>query len=100
VRSTTGTNSPIVAPSRRLALDLRGAFRSATGEPFANYVGRDGLAFRGDLGGLNLSQVPKVFIECANMRNAVDAAHVTDPSWRTDAAQGIADGIALFLQQA
>jgi N-acetylmuramoyl-L-alanine amidase len=96
----TGNNSPIVAPSRRLALDLRGAFRSVTGEPFANYVGQDGLAFRGDLGGLNLSQVPKVFIECANMRNAVDAARVTDPSWRADAAQGVADGIALFLQQA
>jgi N-acetylmuramoyl-L-alanine amidase len=44
--------------------------------------------------------VPKVFIECANMRNAVDAARVTDPSWRAAAAQGVADGIALFLQQA
>ena len=94
-----GSNSPVVVPSRRLALDLREAFGSATGESLANYIGQDGLAFRSDLGGLNLSQVPKVFIECANMRNAVDAAHVTDPSWRADAASGIADGIALFLQQ-
>jgi N-acetylmuramoyl-L-alanine amidase len=53
---------------------------------------------RGDLGGLNLSTVPKVFIECGNMRNARDAASLTDPAWRQDAAEGIADGLTAFLE--
>jgi N-acetylmuramoyl-L-alanine amidase len=46
---------------------------------------------------LNLSRVPKVFVECANMRNPTDAALVTDPGWRQRAATGIADGITDFL---
>ena len=37
----------------------------------STYVG--GLVARGDLGGLRLSDVPKVFIETGNMRNAADA---------------------------
>ena len=41
-----------------------------------------------DLGGLNLSTVPKVLIECANMRNAQDAATVQSPAWRQNAARG------------
>jgi N-acetylmuramoyl-L-alanine amidase len=41
--------------------------------------------------------VPKVFIECGNMRNATDAALLTDPAWQIRAAQGIADGITAFL---
>jgi N-acetylmuramoyl-L-alanine amidase len=53
---------------------------------------------RTDLGGLNLSTVPKVFIECANMRNAADAARVTSPAFRQRAAVGIAAGITAFLR--
>jgi len=55
---------------------------------------------RSDLGGLNLSTVPKVFIECANMRNAQDAVKVTSPAWRQLAARGIAESISAFLTAA
>ncbi|MFB6894353.1 N-acetylmuramoyl-L-alanine amidase [Kitasatospora sp. NPDC056327] len=89
--------SAIVEPSRRLGLLLRENFRAATGEPYADYTASEGLDTRSDLGGLNLSTVPKVFIECGNMRNAVDARRMTDPQWRQQAAQGIADALTAFL---
>ena len=92
-----GGNAAILAPSERLALDVRNAFAHSTGEPFANYVAQQGLVARGDLGGLNLSRVPKVFIECANMRNASDALHVQDPAWRQQAAEGIVAGLTRYL---
>lgn len=88
----------IAGPSLRLATTLRSHFRSATGEPFADYLGGGtGLMVRGDLGGLNLSTVPKVFIECGNMRNAADARSLTSAGWRQRAAEGIADGLTAFL---
>jgi N-acetylmuramoyl-L-alanine amidase len=89
----------IAAPSLLLATTLRTHFKAATGEPFANYLGGGkGLMVRDDLGGLNLSTVPKVFIECGNMRNQQDATALTDPAWRQRAAQGIADGLTAFLE--
>lgn len=88
----------IAAPSLRLATTLRSHFNAVTGEPLANYLGGKGLTVRDDLGGLNLSTVPKVFIECGNMRNAHDAAALTNAAWRQQAAQGIADGITAFLE--
>ena len=90
--------APIVGPSRTLGLDLRSAFHSATDEPFATYINNGtGLDVRSDLGGLNLSTVPKVFIECGNMRSATDAGRMTSASWRQRAAQGIAAGLTAFL---
>jgi N-acetylmuramoyl-L-alanine amidase len=88
----------IAAPSLLLATTLRSHFKAVTGEPVANYLGGKGLTIRDDLGGLNLSTVPKVFIECGNMRNAHDAAALTDAAWRQHAAQGIADGLTAFLE--
>ncbi|MET9859970.1 N-acetylmuramoyl-L-alanine amidase [Streptomyces smyrnaeus] len=88
----------IVGPSRQLGTDLRDAFRKATDEPPANYLGDgNGLDTRGDLGGLNLSKVPKVFLECGNMRDPADAALLTSEKWREKAARGVADGITAFL---
>jgi len=89
----------IVAPSRRLGIALKAHFAAMTGSAPSNYIGGGtGLKVRNDLGGLNLSTVPKVFIECGNMRDPQDAAHVTDAKWRQRAAQGIADGITAFLE--
>lgn len=89
----------IAAPSYRLATTLRSAFAHATHEPYANYLGGGtGMTVRGDLGGLNLSTVPKVFIECGNMRNARDAQALTAAAWRQQAAQGIADGLSAFIE--
>ncbi|HVA59546.1 MAG TPA: N-acetylmuramoyl-L-alanine amidase [Mycobacteriales bacterium] len=93
-----GPNAAIISPSRRLGADVHDAFRAAAGEPFASYLGGGtGYTTETDLGGLNLSTVPKVFIECANMRNSADAARLTDPAWRESAARGIAAGLTAFL---
>jgi N-acetylmuramoyl-L-alanine amidase len=94
-----GRNDAIVTPSRRLGLAVRDAFRSGTGEPLSSYTGTTtgAIVARKDLGGLNLSSVPKVFIECGNMRNAGDAHRMTDPAWRQRAAQALATGITRFL---
>jgi N-acetylmuramoyl-L-alanine amidase len=41
--------------------------------------------------------VPKVFIECANMRNGADAALIISPAWQAKAARAIAGGLTTFL---
>lgn len=92
-----GHNDDIIEPSKQLALDVRDAYRSATGLPFSTYLGHDGLDARDDLGGLNLSTVPKVFIETGNMRNATDAALLKDSAFREKIATGIADGLISFV---
>ncbi|MDX3075600.1 N-acetylmuramoyl-L-alanine amidase [Streptomyces sp. MI02-7b] len=89
----------ITKPSRALGIALRDHFKKATGTKPSNYIGGGtGLDVRNDLGGLNLSRVPKVFIECGNMRDPKDAALVTSAAWRQKAAQGIADGITAYLE--
>ena len=92
-----GINDAIVAPSQVLGADLRNAFAPVAGEPISSYQGVDGIVPRDDLGGVNLSTVPKVFVECANMRNAVDAALVVSPTWQAQAAEGIAAGLTTYL---
>jgi N-acetylmuramoyl-L-alanine amidase len=92
-----GINDAIVAPSAILGADLRAAFEKGTGEPVSSYDGVNGIQPRDDLAGINLSTVPKVFIECANMRNAADAALVTSLRWQALAARAIAAGLASFL---
>ncbi|CAL9442765.1 hypothetical protein SUDANB15_02262 [Streptomyces sp. enrichment culture] len=89
----------IVGPSRDLGERIAGNFVRVTGSAPSNYVGGGtGLVTRKDLGGLNLSTVPKVFIECGNMRDSKDAALLTSGAWRQKAAQGISDGIVSFLR--
>ncbi|MFJ3707347.1 N-acetylmuramoyl-L-alanine amidase [Streptomyces sp. NPDC090053] len=98
VQSGTAHTKGIVAPSRDLGTRIAGNFVRDTGSAPSNYIGGGtGLDTRGDLGGLNLSTVPKVFIECGNMRDPKDATLLTNGSWRQKAAQGIADGISSFL---
>ncbi len=97
VVSSISDNTAIVAPSAQLGADVASAFGADTGEPPSTYDGEDGLDVRDNLGGLNLSTVPKVLIECANMRNATDAALIETPQWRQQAAQGITDGITAYL---
>ncbi|MGH9057308.1 MAG: N-acetylmuramoyl-L-alanine amidase, partial [Acidimicrobiales bacterium] len=92
-----GPNDAVIGSSDSLAVDVRDAFVAGTGEPVSNYDGVDGLQPRDDLAGLNLTTVPKALIECANMRNASDAALVTDPGWRQGAAESLARGLSQFL---
>ncbi|MEU9288402.1 N-acetylmuramoyl-L-alanine amidase [Streptomyces sp. NPDC048275] len=88
----------IVAPSQELGERIAGNFVRETGSAPSNYIGEGtGLVVRKDLGGLNLSTVPKVFIECGNMRDTKDAALLTNSAWRQKAARGISEGIVSFL---
>jgi len=92
-----GINDAIIGPSAILGSDLRAAFAQGTGEPVSSYDGIDGIQPRDNLAGTNLSTIPKVFIECANMRNTADAALVTSPRWQATAARAIAAGLTAFL---
>jgi N-acetylmuramoyl-L-alanine amidase len=93
-----GLTDDIAAASYRLALAVRRAYRSGIGLPYATYTARAGLARRSDLGGLNLSDVPKVFLEAGNMRNASDARLLASPVFRQREADAIARGLAAFLR--
>src|SRR5262245_52785598 len=95
--SIRGLTDDIAAASRRLAVDVRDAFRSGTGEPVSDYAGRDGLEVRSDIGGLNRSDVPKVLVETGNMRNAGDADRLESPAYRQRAAVALARGLEAFL---
>ena len=95
--SLPGLTDDIAAASLRLALDVRRAYATGTGLPYATYLGGTGLSRRSDLGGLNLSDVPKVLVETGNMRNAQDAALLSDPRFRQRVARALRDGLARFL---
>jgi N-acetylmuramoyl-L-alanine amidase len=88
----------IIVPSRRLALALRGSLERF-GLHQSNYDGVDGLAPRTDLGGLNLSRVPKVFVELANMQNRADEAPLERPAFREGLARALFAGFTRFLRQ-
>jgi N-acetylmuramoyl-L-alanine amidase len=92
-----GLTDDIHDASRRLGRVMRAAYEQRTGLPRATYAGGDGLVARGDLGGLRLSDVPKVFVETANMRNAADARKVESRRFRKRIARGIAEGVIGFL---
>ncbi|CAB4689570.1 MAG: N-acetylmuramoyl-L-alanine amidase [Actinobacteria bacterium] len=85
------------AASARLARIVRNVFRDETGEPVASYVGTQGLNVRRDLGGLNLSTVPKVLIETGNMRNATDAIRLSSSTFRAIQARALATALTRYL---
>lgn len=84
------------APTAALARAMRDALRDA-GFSTSTYAGRDGLAPRPDIAGLNHARVPAVLVECANMRNAEEAALVSSPAGRARYAEAIVAGILAFL---
>jgi N-acetylmuramoyl-L-alanine amidase len=96
--SVRGWTDDVAGPSRRLAVAVHDALRSAGVRP-ARYIGsRDGYDVRSDLGTLNWSERPVVMVELGNMRDAADAALLTDPGWQDGvAAAAIADGVVAFL---
>jgi N-acetylmuramoyl-L-alanine amidase len=93
-----GLTDDIYRPSRKLAGKLRRSYAKRTGIPRSTYAGSNGLDERSDLGGLRLSDVPKVFIETGNMRSAADAALFESRGGRLRIARGIADGLRRFLR--
>jgi N-acetylmuramoyl-L-alanine amidase len=65
----------------------------------SNGYGGDGLDVRGDLGTLNWSNRPAVLVELGNMRNARDARHITNPTYRRHVyARGLRLGLIQFLR--
>ncbi len=92
----TGLTDDIYEESRRLADALRASY-AESGMPVADYVGTDGMSERADLGGLNLSDVPAVFLEAGNMRNDLDASLLTDAGFRETLASTVAAALVVFL---
>jgi N-acetylmuramoyl-L-alanine amidase len=92
-----GINSSVIAASQTFGRDLLERYRAVTGMPESTYDGTDGIVFRDDLAGLNLTTVPEVLIETGNMRNATDAAMLTSRSFQQLAAKAIAQAIAFYL---
>jgi N-acetylmuramoyl-L-alanine amidase len=87
----------VAAASHRLAAAVRDAYRSGTGLPTANYIGTDGLNRRTDMAGLNLSTVPKVLVECGNMRNSGDAGKLSSANFRQRVAVALDAAIRHYL---
>ncbi len=94
-----GADHAIIAPSRRLGEDLRGQLEAIGLHP-STYDGHDGIAPRTDLGGLNLSRVPKVFVEVANMQNRADEAPMERASYRQRVARALLAAFERFLAPA
>ena len=92
-----GPNNGVIASSAAFAATLRNVFAAATPMPVSSYDGVDGLQPRNDLAGLNLTTVPKVLIECGNMRNATDAALLVTASFQQAAAAAMAQAITAYL---
>ena len=93
-----GPNDRVIASSKRFGRILLSRYTKVTGIPISNYDGSGGFAPRDNLAGLNLTTVPKVLIECVNMRNAADAARLVKPTFQRLAARSMTDAIVAFLR--
>ena len=92
-----GPNDRVIRSSERFGNDLRAAMLQDTSMPVSNYYGSNGIQFRNDLAGLNLTTVPKVLIECGNMPNATDASLLTSPRFQRQLAATFNTAILTFL---
>jgi N-acetylmuramoyl-L-alanine amidase len=92
-----GPNDKVIRASLRFARDVHAAMLRYTKMPISDYYGHDGYIRRDDLAGLNLTTMPKVLIECGNMRNATDAALLVRPSVQRSIAAALAAAIVQFL---
>jgi N-acetylmuramoyl-L-alanine amidase len=95
----SGVNDAVITASQALGVHVRTAFLSETPMPVSDYYGVDGVVPRDDLGGLNLTTVPKVLVECGNMPNPTDAALLVDPQFQQQAATALAKAITAFLTE-
>jgi N-acetylmuramoyl-L-alanine amidase len=92
-----GPNNAVIGSSIRFGSDVRSALLRYTSMPESDYYGHNGLIFRDDLAGLNLTTVPKILIECGNMRNATDASLLIMPGFQRKLARAFTDAIVRFL---
>jgi len=92
-----GPNDHVIRSSERFGRDVRAAVLTHTGMPVSDYYGSNGIEFRNDLAGLNLTTVPKVLLESGNMVNATDAALLTSPRFQRQLAAALLSAILAFL---
>lgn len=92
-----GPNDKVIAASEAFGRDVRWAFLQYTKIPLSTYDGISGISRRNDLAGLNLTRVPKVLIECGNMRNATDAALLVSTAYQQRIARALEAAIIRFL---
>jgi N-acetylmuramoyl-L-alanine amidase len=92
-----GVNDAVISSSQTLGDHVRSAFLSETPMPVSDYYGVNGVVPRGDLGGLNLTTVPKVMVECGNMQNPTDAALLVTDEFQQQSATALAKAITTFL---
>jgi N-acetylmuramoyl-L-alanine amidase len=95
-----GPNDRVIEASKAFGRVLLQRYRELTGMPVSDYDGSEGVSYRDNLAGLNLTTVPKVLIECGNMRNSTDAALLVRPSFQRLAARAFAQAITSYLQTA
>jgi N-acetylmuramoyl-L-alanine amidase len=87
----------IATASLRLAKWLRNGMTHA-GIARSSYIGGGtGLDVRGDLGTLNMSDVPVAMIEIGNMRHRGDARRMTSAKGRGQYANAVVRGIRAYL---
>jgi N-acetylmuramoyl-L-alanine amidase len=85
-------SGPVTRSSRALGMLVRAHLDRLL--PRSTYTGVAGFTVRSDLAGLNLSTVPKVFVELGNMRNPADARQQVRPDFRQRLAVALADALA------
>lgn len=92
-----GPNDKVIKSSDRFGRDVHRAFLRYTPMKVSDYYGHDGYIARDDLAGLNLTTMPKVLIECGNMRNGADARLLTSARVQRKIARALSIAIIRFL---
>jgi N-acetylmuramoyl-L-alanine amidase len=92
-----GPNDKVIKSSVRFGRDVRAAILKYTSMPESDYYGHDGIIFRNDLAGLNLTTVPKILIESGNMQNPTDARLLQKTWFQKRLARAYTAAIVAFL---
>ncbi len=92
-----GLTDNTVGPSATLASMLVKSMADTTGTAPSTYLGSKGIVVSSDYGTLNLSKVPAVIVETANMRNAKDSTLVSTDTFQKSVAEAITAATLEFL---
>jgi len=92
-----GPNDKVIKSSIRFGKDVHAALLKYSPMQISDYYGHNGYIFRNDLAGLNLTTMPKVLIECGNMRNSDDARLLTARRVQREIARALSVAIIRFL---
>ena len=93
--AVTPWTTDIAEPSLELAEVVRDVLVEEGFAP-STYAGSGGVDVRGDLGTLNLADIPTVMVELGNMRDPGDAMLMTSPAGRRHYASALASSIERF----